>query len=127
MRSSFKTLLLLYHLLLIGNSLIFTCTIFILAAQTISGVAGTGPYIYDEYVAGEYTRFVRNEDYWGETPYWDEIIVKYIPDSTSRLQALQTGEIDMIYGGTLLTYEEYDQALAMDGIDGGIVKKTVHP
>ena len=32
MRSSFKTLLLLYHLLLIGNSLIFTCTIFILAA-----------------------------------------------------------------------------------------------
>ena len=34
--------------------------------QTISGVAGTGPYIYDEYVAGEYTRFVRNEDYWGE-------------------------------------------------------------
>lgn len=69
--------------------------------QTISGVAGTGPYIYDEYVAGEYTRFVRNEDYWGETPYWDEIIVKYIPDSTSRLQALQTGEIDMIYGGTL--------------------------
>ena len=36
--------------------------------QTISGVAGTGPYIYDEYVAGEYTRFVRNEDYWGEKP-----------------------------------------------------------
>ena len=24
---------------------------------------GTGPYIYDEYVKGEYTRFVRNEDY----------------------------------------------------------------
>ena len=91
--------------------------------QTISGVAGTGPYIYDEYVAGEYTRFVRNEDYWGETPYWDEIIVKYIPDSTSRLQALQTGEIDMIYGSTLLTYEEYDQALAMDGIDGQMAEK----
>ena len=91
--------------------------------QTISGVAGTGPYIYDEYVAGEYTRFVRNEDYWGETPYWDEVIVKYIPDSTSRLQALRTGEIDMIYGGTLLTYEEYDQALAMDGIGGQMAGK----
>ena len=70
--------------------------------QTISGVAGTGPYIYDEYVAGEDTRF---------------------PDSTSRLQALQTGEIDMNYGGTLLTYEEYDQALAMDGIDGQMAEK----
>ena len=61
--------------------------------QTISGVAGTGPYIYDEYVAGEYTRFVRNEDYWGEKPYWDEIIVKYIPDSTSRLQALKLARL----------------------------------
>lgn len=91
--------------------------------QTIAGVAGTGPYIYDEYVAGEYTRFVRNEDYWGEKPYWDEIIVKYIPDSTSRLQALQTGEIDMIYGGTLLSYDEYDQALAMNGIAGLMAEK----
>ena len=34
--------------------------------QTVSGVSGTGPYVYDEYVAGEYTRFVRNENYWGD-------------------------------------------------------------
>ena len=37
MRSSFKTMLLLYHLLLIGNSLILTCTIFILATKHIAG------------------------------------------------------------------------------------------
>lgn len=91
--------------------------------QTISGVAGTGPYVYDEYVQGEYTRFTRNEDYWGEQPYWDEIIVKYIPDSTTRLQALQTGEVDMIYGGTLLSYDEYDQALEMEGIEGQMAEK----
>ena len=91
--------------------------------QTVQGYVGTGPYIYEEYVPGEYTRFVRNENYWGEEPYFDEIIARYIPDSTSRLQALQTGEIDMIYGGTLLTYEEYDQALAMDGIDGQMAEK----
>ena len=35
MRSSFKTILLLYHLLLIGNLLILTCTIFILAAACL--------------------------------------------------------------------------------------------
>lgn len=86
--------------------------------QTVSGVSGTGPYVYDEYVAGEYTRFVRNENYWGDTPYWDEIIVKYIPDSTSRIQALQTGEIDMIYGSALLTYEEYQQASTLPGMAG---------
>ena len=55
---------------------------------------------------------------WGDTPYWDEIIVKYIPDSTSRIQALQTGEIDMIYGSALLTYEEYQQASTLPGMAG---------
>ena len=51
--------------------------------QTISGVAGTGPYIYDEYVAGEYTRFVRNEDYWGEVPATKHVIWKIIPEGSS--------------------------------------------
>lgn len=54
--------------------------------MSTNGVIGTGPYVYDEYVAGQYTRFVRNETYWGDTkPYYDEIIVKYIPDSGSRI------------------------------------------
>lgn len=86
--------------------------------QTVNGVVGTGPYVYDEYVSGEYTKFSRNENYWGETPYYDEIIDKYIPDSTSRLQALKTGEIDMIFGSSLLSYEDYQQATAINGIDG---------
>ncbi len=62
--------------------------------QTVNGYAGTGPYVYDEYVAGQYTTFVRNENYWGEQPYYDKIVAKYIPDNASRVQALQTGEID---------------------------------
>ena len=55
--------------------------------QTVNGYAGTGPYIYDEYVAGQYTTFVRNENYWGEQPYYDKIVAKYIPDNASRVQA----------------------------------------
>ena len=86
--------------------------------QTVHGIVGTGPYTYAEYVAGEYTRFERNEDYWGEAPYFDEIIDKYIPDSTSRLQALKTGEVDMIFGGSLLSYDDYQQATSIPGIEG---------
>lgn len=90
--------------------------------QTVTDVIGTGPYVRDEIVEGQYTRFIRNEDYWGEEPYYDEIIVKYIPDSASRIQALETGEIDMIYGSALLSYEEYQQAISMDGIEGQIAE-----
>lgn len=78
--------------------------------QTVNGYAGTGPYIYDEYVAGQYTTFVRNENYWGEQPYYDKIVAKYIPDNASRVQALKTGEIDLIYGSAELSYEDYNQA-----------------
>ncbi len=85
--------------------------------QTVNGYAGTGPYIYDEYVAGQYTTFVRNENYWGEQPYYDKIVAKYIPDNASRVQALKTGEIDLIYGSAELSYEDYNQATAIDGIE----------
>lgn len=91
--------------------------------QTVQGYAGTGPYIYDEYVPGEYTRFIRNENYWGEAPYFDEIIARYIPDSTSRLQALQTGEIDLVYGSSMISYQDYQQATALNGIAGLIAEK----
>lgn len=88
-----------------------------------NGVVGTGPYVYDEYVAGQYTRFVRNENYWGDTkPYYDEIVVKYIPDSSSRIQALKTGEVDLIFGSTLLSYDDYQQALTIPGIKGQIAE-----
>lgn len=84
----------------------------------MSGVVGTGPYIYEEIVDGEYVRFVRNENYWGEQPYYDEVIIKYIPESSTRLQALQNGEIDMIYGSALLSWDDYEQAALLPNIKG---------
>lgn len=86
--------------------------------MTMRGVVGTGPYIYDEIVEGDYVRFVRNENYWGEAPYYDEVIVKCIPESSARLQALQNGDIDMIYGSALMTWDDYDQATSLPNVKG---------
>ena len=86
--------------------------------QTFKDVIGTGPYARKEMISGDSTRFVRNENYWGEEPYYDEVVVKYIPEASSRLQALQTGEIDLIYGSDLLSYDDYNQAISLDGIQG---------
>ncbi|MDD3415027.1 MAG: ABC transporter substrate-binding protein [Lachnospiraceae bacterium] len=86
--------------------------------QTVNGYAGTGPYVYGEYIAGQYTTFVRNENYWGDAPYYDEIVAKYIPEASSRLQALKTGEIDLIYGSSEMSYEDYNQAASIDGVEG---------
>lgn len=88
--------------------------------QTFKDVVGTGPYIREEMISGDCTRFVRNENYWGEAPYYEEVIVKYIPEASSRLQALQTGEVDMIYGAELISYDDYNQAITLKGITGEI-------
>ena len=88
--------------------------------QTFKAVVGTGPYIHKEMISGDCTRFIRNEHYWGKAPYYDEIVVKYIPEASSRLQALQTGEVDLIYGADLLSYGDYNQALSLNGIKGAI-------
>ena len=90
--------------------------------QSMNGVVGTGPYVYEEIVDGDYVRFVRNENYWGEQPYYDEVIVKYIPDASARLQALQSGEIDLIYGSALLTWDDYQQATSLPNIAGAVAE-----
>ena len=87
------------------------------AGKEVSPV-GTGPYIYTDYVKGEYTRFVRNEDYWDGTPYFDEVVAKYIPDGASRVQALKNGEVDLLYGASELSYDQYTQLLQTPGMAG---------
>lgn len=93
--------------------------------QTMRGTVGTGPYIYDELVSGEYVRFVKNENYWGDlSDYaYDEIIVKYIHEDTTRLQAIQNGEVDMLYNSSFLTYDDYQQGLAISGVKGELSEK----
>ncbi|MGQ9595188.1 MAG: ABC transporter substrate-binding protein [Anaerolineae bacterium] len=57
---------------------------------------GTGPFRFVEYLKGDQIILERNEHYWGRPPKLERVIFKYIPDATTRLAALQTGEIDAI-------------------------------
>jgi len=60
-----------------------------------STMVGTGPFKLDEYRPGEFMRLVKNEDYFIDgLPYLDEILIKIIPDSVTRITALRTGEVD---------------------------------
>ena len=56
---------------------------------------GTGPYKFIEWVAGDRVVMERNEDYWGEKPYFKTLIHRTIADDTTRAMALTSGEIDI--------------------------------
>ncbi len=64
---------------------------------------GTGPFKRESWDPGEEMVLVRNEDYWGELAKLERITLKFIPDPTTRMMALETGEIQMIIdtGGVL--------------------------
>jgi len=63
------------------------------------GSIGTGPFKFVEWKSGDYQKLARNTEYWNQAaggPYLDEITIKILPDPTTRVAGLQTGEIDYL-------------------------------
>jgi peptide/nickel transport system substrate-binding protein len=59
-------------------------------------VVGTGPYTFGEYRIDQDLTLNRFADYWGELPYFETVIQRFIPDETAALNALLGGDIDMV-------------------------------
>ena len=57
---------------------------------------GTGPYKLKSFVPGRQSIFVRNENYWREAPYADELAVIDFADETARVNALLGRQIDLV-------------------------------
>ena len=55
---------------------------------------GTGKYKLQSWKVGDKLVLVRNDKYWGPKAKTKTVIVRPISDTTARVQALQTGEID---------------------------------
>ena len=90
---------------------------------------GTGPYKlkgdgvndrsgWEESV--QYT-LVRNEDYWGEAPYYDEIIIKFYSEESTRFAELQAGNLDAAY----VTQATYVNNLSSGSVSGSVLVQKV--
>jgi len=66
--------------------------------QDGSQVIGTGPYKWDSWDPGSGYKLVRNDDYWGDPPYLDEIDVAEINDSTAMVNAIRSGRVQFAFG-----------------------------
>ena len=73
---------------------------------------GTGPFKWVNRVAGDYIEMAANTDYFGDGPYLEKLIVKYIPDLTVLYTQFKTGDIDVI-GLQWITADHYDEAKAL--------------
>ncbi|WP_394121954.1 ABC transporter substrate-binding protein [Planococcus donghaensis] len=72
-----------------------------------SNPVGTGPFIFQEWQPNERIVLEKNEDYRVDgLPKLEQVIFRTIPDNSSRLNALLSGEVDLITG---LDSESYSQ------------------
>lgn len=57
---------------------------------------GTGPYIFKEYRPSERLVVEINPDYWGEKPYYEEVVFQIVPEGITRVSLLLAEQVDMI-------------------------------
>jgi peptide/nickel transport system substrate-binding protein len=57
---------------------------------------GTGPFMFKEWKTKDHITIVRNDNYWGEKAYLDEVVFKVIPEHGARMMGLRTGDFDMV-------------------------------
>ena len=70
---------------------------------------GTGPFKFGERVPGDHITLLANDKYFGDGPYLDRVIYKYIPDLTVLYTQFRTGDIDYI-GLQGISADHYQEA-----------------
>jgi len=85
---------------------------------------GTGPFVFKEWVPNSHFTATANPHYWRKgLPYLSSITFKPIINSSSRVQALQSGTVDMIHTDTPSTFGPFQHNRKWSYIDnsGSIV------
>jgi peptide/nickel transport system substrate-binding protein len=82
-----------------------------------SRVVGTGPFRFQSSEdTGNIVTMVRNDDYYvaEATPNIDEYVIQVFPDTPSTIQALQTGEVDVVDTVDFAQVEELRQVEGLE-------------
>jgi peptide/nickel transport system substrate-binding protein len=57
---------------------------------------GTGPFMFEEFSPGSRISVVRNPNWWGGDPGWDQVVFVPVGEDSARLAALLNGDVDVI-------------------------------
>lgn len=56
---------------------------------------GTGPWILERWVDGQYTHFLKNENFWGDfESYYDEVYFRHILEPSTAIAGHKTGDLN---------------------------------
>jgi peptide/nickel transport system substrate-binding protein len=80
---------------------------------------GTGPYMVEGFERNAFVRLRANPNYWGGKPEFENVTIKFVPDATSRVAEVESGNSHVTLE---MPYEEYDRLR-----NGGALQGVAHP
>lgn len=56
---------------------------------------GTGPWVFDEYIDGQYVHVTKNTDYWDKSfdSYYDDVYVRIVLEASTAVSAMINGDV----------------------------------
>lgn len=80
---------------------------------------GTGPYVVTQYTVNSSVKLQARDDYWGDAPQIKNVEFKNIPESSQKVTALETGEVDALIN---CPDSDTEYIASLDGMN--VVSKT---
>ncbi len=65
--------------------------------KAMANPVGTGPFKFVSWDKNDKCVYVRNEEYWGEKPAYENLIIRTIIEANSRVIELEAGTVDIIF------------------------------
>ncbi len=83
------------------------------------GLLGTGPFKFMSWSTGSEIDLEKYDGYWNKAnggPYLDKLTFKILPEATTRIAGLQTGEVQALLGTDSTPADQLPIAMKMDNI-----------
>jgi len=80
--------------------------------------AGSGPFMLESYAEGDSLALARNDEYWGDPTPFPSVTIKQVKDSTSQLQQLQQGDVDI---AMQISFDSVGQLEGAEGVTTEVV------
>ena len=78
---------------------------------------GTGPFEVQEYIIGSHLNLTQRDNYWGTPPPIKNVIFRVLIEEAQRVNALQTGEVDI----SSVPFQDVDYVRDMPGVEVRLV------
>ena len=90
---------------------------------------GTGPWLFDEWVDGQYLHFIKNENYWGDfESYYDDVYLRIVLETSTAIAAHRNGDVQAFIASSgipadnLVQYQGSEDKIELVTINTGTVQ-----